>query len=73
LSISKDKTFKEQIEDIIRDNNLTYLEAVMYYCEKKDGIEVETVARLCRQIKEELWEDAIVLNLVKEKDDENSS
>lgn len=68
MSISNDKTFKEQIEDIVRENDLTYLEAVMYYCEKRDGIEIETVARLCRQIKTELWKDASNLKLVKDDD-----
>ena len=67
MSVDTDKTFKEQIEEIVEVKGLTYLEAVMYYCEKRDGIEVETVARLCRQIKDELWDDAIILNLVKEK------
>lgn len=67
-----EKTFKEQIKEIVDENGITYLEAVMYYCEKRDGIEIETVARLCRQIKEELWEDATVLKLVKEEDDNSS-
>ena len=61
------KAFSQIIENIVAQNQITYIEAIAEYCEKH-GIEVETGAKLCNnKIKEQIKVQAAELNLIKGK------
>ena len=56
------KRFTIIIEDLVRTKNLTYLEAVCYYCEQ-NGLETNTVSKwISPTIKEKIQYDAEALN-----------
>lgn len=62
--ISKEK-FAEKIESIVLKSDLTYIEAIIEYCEEK-GIEVESVSKLIsKPLKEKLKYEATELNYLK--------
>ena len=59
--ISKDK-FAEEIEAMVLDTKMSYIEAIVEYCEEK-GIEVESVSKLIsKPLKEKLKYEATELN-----------
>lgn len=41
------KAFAEQIESIVKEKKLDYIDAVVYYCERS-GIDIETAADLIK-------------------------
>ena len=62
--ISKDK-FAEEIEALVLDTKMSYIEAIVEYCEEK-GIEVESVSKLIsKPLKEKLKYEATELNYLK--------
>jgi len=62
--ISKD-SFAEEIEDMVLDTKMSYIEAIVEYCEEK-GIEVESVSKLIsKPLKEKLKYEATELNYLK--------
>ena len=62
--ISKDK-FAEEIESLVLDTKMSYIEAILEYCEEK-GIEVESVSKLVsKPLKEKLKYEATELNYLK--------
>ena len=62
--ISKDR-FAEEIEAIVLDTKMTYIEAIVEYCEEK-GIEVESASKLIsKPLKEKLKYEATELNYLK--------
>ena len=62
--ISKDK-FAEEIESLVLDTKMSYIEAILEYCEEK-GIEVESVSKLIsKPLKEKLKYEATELNYLK--------
>ena len=62
--ISKDK-FAEEIEAMVLDTKMSYIEAIVEYCEEK-GIEVESVSKLIsKPLKEKLKYEATELNYLK--------
>lgn len=57
--------FALEIEKIVVDENLNYIDAICYYCEV-NNIEVESVTKLIsKPLKERLKHDAISLNFMK--------
>lgn len=55
--------FLQEIESIVSDKNVDYIDAVVYYCEKT-GMEIETAAELIKKnakIKAKLKNDAEVV------------
>ena len=44
--LDSDKFYRD-LENIVADNNLSYIDAVVYYCEKND-IEIEVAASLVK-------------------------
>ena len=62
--ISKDR-FAEEIEALVLDTKMSYIEAIVEYCEEK-GIEVESVSKLIsKPLKEKLKYEATELNYLK--------
>ena len=59
--------FIMEIEEIVKEKNIEYIEAVILYCEK-NNLEVETVATIIKQnlvIKTKIQHEAENLNMVK--------
>jgi len=66
LNLDKHK-FNLDIEEIVLEKGLNYIEAVVYYCEEND-IEVEVAAKMInRNTKEKLQANANTLNLLVDK------
>ena len=62
--ISKDK-FAEEIENLVLNTSMSYIEAIVEYCEER-GIEVESVSKLIsKPLKEKLKYEATELNYLK--------
>ena len=56
------------IEGIVRDKNISYMDAIIMYADDIDG-EIEMVAKLLnRSIKDKLEAEANDLNMMKKKD-----
>jgi hypothetical protein len=61
------KSFSLKIEEISNNLNVSYMDAIVWYCEKYD-MEVETAAKLINtKIKETIALEAGKLNMMKEK------
>ena len=45
MALNSPKTFTLEIENIVKDKNLTHMEAVLWYCQN-EGIEPDTVGSL---------------------------
>ena len=57
--------FSLEIENIVKDGSLNYIEAIVMYCEEK-SIEIEGVNKLINKpLKEKLKYDAQKLNFIK--------
>lgn len=66
MNLDKHK-FNLDIEEIVLEKGLNYIEAVVYYCEEND-IEVEVAAKMInRNTKEKLQANANTLNLLVDK------
>jgi len=66
LNLDKQK-FNLDIEQIVLEKDLNYIEAVVYYCELKN-IEIEVAAKMInRNTKEKLQANANTLNLLVDK------
>lgn len=68
-SVQTSAKFSHQIEIIVKEKCLTYMDAILYYAENNE-IELESVARLVKinsTIKEKLLVEAEDLNFMKEK------
>ena len=62
--LNKD-TFAEEIEKLVLETNLNYIDAIVLYCER-NGLEVESVSKLIfKPLKEKLRYDATELNYLK--------
>ena len=56
------KRFSKDIEELVKSKRLTYIEAIVYFCEQKD-IEPERVVRFIdKGMKEKIQVDAEALN-----------
>ena len=62
--LSKEK-FAVDIEEIVNNSNLNYIDAIVEYCEK-NGVEIEVAVKLVsKPLKEKLRYDATELNYLK--------
>ena len=62
--LSKEK-FAVDIEEIVSNSNLNYIDAIVEYCEK-NGVEIEVAVKLIsKPLKEKLRYDATELNYLK--------
>ena len=67
IEIMNTQTFSAIIEGVVKEKRITYLDAVVWYCEQK-GVEIETGAKLVNSIiKKKLEAEASDLNYLKEK------
>jgi len=68
IELMNTQTFSAEIENIVRrGKNVTYMDAVVHYCEVND-IEIETGAKLVNTIiKKKIEAEASELNCLKEK------
>ena len=58
------KTFSLNIENIVKDKNITHMEAVLWYC-KNEGIEPDTVSNLLSKgLKQKIEANARDLNFL---------
>ena len=58
------KTFSLNIENIVKDKNITHMEAVLWYCQK-EGIAPDTVSNLLSKgLKEKIAANARELNFL---------
>lgn len=65
--IMNTKEFSTRIEKLVLETGLTYMDAVIHYCEAHE-MEIEVGAKLCNiQIKQRIEAEASVLNMMKEK------
>jgi hypothetical protein len=65
--IQNSKAFNTLIERIVIQKRVSYLDAILYYCEK-NGVEVEVAAKLINsKIKTIIATEASDLNLLKTK------
>ena len=61
------KSFSIKIEEISNELKISYMDAILWYCEENE-IEVETAAKLINsKIKETIAYEASKLNMMKEK------
>ena len=59
--------FSLDIETLVCKTKLSYIDAIVAYCEKNE-IDVESVSKLLtKQLKEKLYTEAVQLNLMKVK------
>ena len=57
--------FAQDIEQIVKDSKINYIDAIVHYCED-NNIEIETVSKLIsKPLKEKIKNDAIELNFLK--------
>ena len=57
--------FAQDIENIVKDDNLGYIDAIIHYCEQ-NAIDVESVPKLIpKPLKEKLKWEATELNFLK--------
>lgn len=64
-ALTADKFYKE-VETLVRNNSLNYMDAVVFYCEKND-IEIETAASMIRsnqRIKSHIQNEGEELNFL---------
>jgi len=67
VKIRTNEDFTREIESLVRNKNIEFFEAVLYYCEV-NNIEVEVAASLVKQngaLKAKIQHEAENLNLVK--------
>jgi len=65
--IESTKDFSLKIEKIVYELKVTYMDAIVHYCENHE-IEIETAAKLINnKIKQSIASEASDLNMMKEK------
>jgi hypothetical protein len=62
--MTKDK-FSLIVEEMVRDLNISYIDAIVHWCEQNE-MEIETAAKLVSPlIKEKMMRECIDLNIIK--------
>jgi len=57
--------FSQEVEKIVRDNSMNYIDAIIYFCEC-NSIDLESVPKLIsKPLKEKIKYDAMELNFLK--------
>ena len=65
LKINNSMKFMENIEELVQRTNMTYIDAVLHYCEE-NNLEPETAGQLVGgKLKQQIQEEAEELHLVK--------
>lgn len=65
-SIVDTDLFYKEIDKLVKNHNLSYMDAVIHYCEKT-GMEIETAAQLVKgnfRMKSHLREEGETLNMI---------
>ena len=64
MTLNTPKTFALKIENIVKEKNITHMEAVLWYCQKQE-IELEAVGSLVSKgLKEKIEANARELNFL---------
>ena len=64
MTLNTPKTFALKIENIVKDKNITHMDAVLWYCQKEE-IELEAVGSLVSKgLKEKIEANARELNFL---------
>ena len=64
MALNSPKIFTIEIENIVKEKNLTHMEAVLWYCQK-EGIEPDTVGSLISKgLKQKIEANARDLNFL---------
>ena len=64
MTLNTQKTFALKIENIVKDKNITHMDAVLWYCQKEE-IELEAVGSLVSKgLKEKIEANARELNFL---------
>jgi len=59
------KKFAVEIEDIVKNSNMSYIDAIVFFCEK-NSLDVEVIPKLMsKPLKEKLKAEAMELNFLK--------
>ena len=59
------KKFAVEIEDIVKNNNMSYIDSIVFFCEK-NSLDVEVIPKLMsKPLKEKLKAEAMELNFLK--------
>ena len=67
VEIMNTQAFSMKIEQVVKEERITYFDAVLWYCEKNE-IEIETGAKLINTIiKKKIEAEASDMNCLKEK------
>jgi hypothetical protein len=70
IDVLTPKKFEAIIEDIVWKKDITYFEAVIWYCANND-IEIEVAAKLCnKNLKGFIGQEASELNMVNIEEDD---
>lgn len=57
--------FSTEIENIVRQEKINYIDAIVFFCEQND-LEIDSITKLVsKSLKEKLKHDAIELNFIK--------
>ena len=65
-NIVQSDDFYSSIDNLVKKNNLTYLDAIVYYCEKNE-MEIEIAASMIKgnfRIKSQLQQEGELLNIL---------
>ena len=64
MPLNTPKTFCMKIENIVKEKNITHMDAVLWYCQK-EGLEIEGINPLIsKALKEKIEADARELNFL---------
>ena len=64
MALTTPKIFAQKIEEIVKEKQITHMEAVLWYC-KKEGIEPDTVGNLIsKALKQKIEANARDLNFL---------
>ena len=67
IDIQNTKSFSLKIEDMVQEKKISYMDAVVHYCDE-NGLEIETAAKLLNlKIKQTIQLEASRSNMMKEK------
>ena len=64
MALNTPKTFCMKIENIVKEKNITHMDAVLWYCQK-EGLEIEGINPLIsKALREKIEADARELNFL---------
>tara|TARA_Y100001963_G_scaffold84558_1_gene117187 strand:- start:321 stop:539 length:219 start_codon:yes stop_codon:yes gene_type:complete len=64
MPINTPKTFCMKIETIVKEKNMSHMDAVLWYCDK-EGLEIESISRMItKPLKQKIEANARELNFL---------